>query len=218
MAQENNEGIAYLMALKRSAIGDHATAPAGVSTPNTPASANAMADPGTGQLYGGPEKRRSPRYRCEGSVEVYEESCEVHTWATFKDISLHGCYVEAQATFPVGTNLLLKLEVNGIKVQTKGTVRVNYPYLGMGIAFTEMPEQERAQLRVLVSSIARPVVVMGPALASASAASEPLPIPVIMQPEAAIRALAQFFESRPTLMRADFLRILRTSQTSKATP
>lgn len=218
MAHENNEGIAYLMALKRSASADQATAPAGVATPNAPASANGMADPGTGQLYGGAEKRRSPRYRCEGSVEMCEESCEVHTWATFTDISLHGCYVEAQATFPAGTNLFLKLEVNGIKVQTKGTVRVNYPYLGMGIAFTEMSEQERARLRVLVSSIARPVVIMGPGLTSASAASEPLPIPVITQPEAAIRALAQFFESRPALMRADFLRILRTSQTSKAAP
>ncbi len=218
MAHENDEGIAYLMALKRSASADRATAPAGVATSNALASANAVAESGTPQPYGGAEKRRSPRYHCEGSVEMCEESCEVHTWATFTDISQHGCYVEAQATFPAGTNLFLKLEVNGIRVQTKGTVRINYPYLGMGIAFTEMPDQERARLRVLLSCISRPIVIMRPGLTSASGASGPLPIPVITQPEAAIRALAQFFETRPTLMRADFLRILRTSQTSKATP
>jgi len=215
MAQENNEGSAYLTALKRSAIADLATVPVGVATPNASASGNTKADSGTEQPYCGPEKRCSPRYRCEGSVEMCEEGCEVHTWASFKDIGLHGCYVETQATFSVGTNLFLKLEVNGIRVQTKGTVRVNYPHLGMGIAFTEMPDQERARLRVLVSSIARPVVIMGPSL-MASATSEPLPIPLITQPEAAIRALAQFLESRATLTRADFLRILRTSQT--ATP
>ena len=32
-----------------------------------------------------------------------EEGCDVRTWATFTDVSLHGCYVEAQATYPVGT-------------------------------------------------------------------------------------------------------------------
>jgi len=214
MAQENSEGIAYLMALKRPAVADEIRTTAGESPAST--TENVAAGQST-ELYRGPEKRRSPRYRCEGSVEICEEGCEVRTWASFKDISLHGCYVEAQATFPAGTSLLLKLEVNGIRVQTKGTVRVNYPYLGMGIAFMEMSEQERARLRVLVSSIARPVVIMGPGLTS-SAATEPLPIPVITRPEAAIRALAEFFEKRPTLSRAVFLRILRTSQTAKAAP
>ena len=29
----------------------------------------------------------------------------------------------------------MKLEVNGIRVETMGKVRISYPYLGMGIAF-----------------------------------------------------------------------------------
>ena len=66
------------------------------------------------------------------------EGCDVRTWATFTDISLYGCYIEAQATFPAGTVLNLKLEANGIRVETRGNVRVNYPYLGMGVAFVGM--------------------------------------------------------------------------------
>jgi hypothetical protein len=42
--------------------------------------------------YQGAEKRRSPRYKCEGSAEMRELSCDVHTWATVTDISRHGCY------------------------------------------------------------------------------------------------------------------------------
>jgi hypothetical protein len=64
-----------------------------------------------------------------------ELTCDAHTWETFTDISLHGCYVEAQATYPVGTVLQIKLEANGVKVEITGNVRVSYPYLGMGIAF-----------------------------------------------------------------------------------
>jgi hypothetical protein len=65
------------------------------------------------------------------------DGCDVHTWAAFTDVSLHGCYVEAQATYPAGAMLPMKLEANGVRLETKGSVRVSYPYLGMGIAFEE---------------------------------------------------------------------------------
>ena len=54
-----------------------------------------------------------PVTKCEGSAEVREDGCDVRTWATFTDVSVHGCYVEAQATYPAGTILHLKLEVKG---------------------------------------------------------------------------------------------------------
>ncbi len=72
-----------------------------------------------------------------------ELTCDVHTWATFTDISLHGCYVEAQATYPVGIVLQMKLAANGVKVEVTGNVRVSYPYLGMGIAFVNMTNEMR---------------------------------------------------------------------------
>ena len=93
MAQECNDGISYLMALKRSSA-DVASAavPARESSPETQTG-------GTGHYQGAPaqtccqgaEKRCSPRYKCEGSAEMRELSFNVHTWATFTDISLHGC-------------------------------------------------------------------------------------------------------------------------------
>ena len=92
----------------------------------------------------GSKARRSgeaPRYKCEGSAELREEGCDVRTWATFSDISLHGCYVEAQATYPANTILHMKLEANGVRVETNGNVRVSYPYLGMGIAFLDTSEE-----------------------------------------------------------------------------
>jgi hypothetical protein len=80
-----------------------------------------------GEGFQGAEKRRSPRYKCEGSAELREEGCDVRTWSTFTDISLNGCYVEAQATHPAGTQLHMKLDANGIRLETKGKVRVSYP-------------------------------------------------------------------------------------------
>ncbi len=222
MAEEINEGDAYLKALKQSG------GPNGSGVEKSAAEASSRPQMVWGGIVGNPaaqaqlpgaEKRRSPRYKCEGSVELRKEGCEVRTWATFSDISLHGCYVEAQATYPAGTVLHMKLEANGFKVETKGTVRVNYPYLGMGIAFADMSDENRARLRELLGSISQPSVIMGPGIASALPATSPLEaVPPVSNPQAAIGALLEFFESRQMLMREDFLRILRSSQSPETTP
>ena len=137
----------------------------------------------------------------------------MHTWASFTDISLHGCYVEAQATYPAGTVLQLKLEANGIRVETLGNVRVNYPYLGMGIAFVDMSEENAARLRQMLTAMIRRCVIAGPAIASTLPATAALPaIPEITDPQAALQALTDFFETRQMLMREDFVRLVSNSQ------
>jgi hypothetical protein len=121
MAQEIDEGVAYLRALKRSGSSIAATAAAtarDITAPGHSAPDGAAAD--STERFQGSEKRRSPRYKCEGSAEMREEGCDVRTWATFTDVSLHGCYVEAQATYPVGTVLHMKLETNGLRLEATG--------------------------------------------------------------------------------------------------
>ncbi len=207
MAEETNDGIAYLMALKRT--GSAAATPAREEGPPASASEQGAEQPS----FQGVEKRRSPRYQCEGSVQMSEPDCDVHTWATFTDISLHGCYVEAQATYPVGTVLQLKLEAKGFRIESKGTVRVSYPYLGMGIAFTDMSSESEAKMKELLASLSRPSMIMGPGIASTMPARGPLELPPITKPEAVVEALVEFFRSRQMLMHDDFVRIVHQSQT-----
>src|SRR5689334_9939453 len=206
MSEENREGIAYLLALKQSSQADAASAPAG----------NAEADfPDVGERLHGSDRRQAPRYKCEGSVEIRTEGCDVRTWATFTDISLYGCYIEAQATFPAGTVLNLKLEANGIRVETRGNVRVNYPYLGMGIAFVGMTEENVARLRQILASVSRGCVVVQMDIKSMMAGSEAaIGMPVIADPLGMIRELMEFFEGREMLGREEFCRILHGRQTA----
>jgi hypothetical protein len=220
MAQETNDGAAYLAALKQAANGQAGGATALEAGPlGRGASEAATGDASAQRGFHGTERRRSPRYNCEGSAEICAAGTEVRTWVTLTDISLHGCYLEAQATYPVETVLEMKLEVNGFQVEVRGKVRVNYPYVGMGIAFAEMSEENRGRLKELVSSISRPTVILGPRIASALPTDRPAAsVPLISDPVAAIQALIEFFEARQMLLRDDFLRILRTSQSGKATP
>jgi PilZ domain len=164
MDQEINEGIAYLIALKQSSTpAGAAAAPARGADGAELANASATpADSAGSQAFASKEKRRTPRYKLDGSAELREEGRNLRTWATFSDISLHGCYVEATATANVGTVLQIKLEANGFRIETRGCVRVSYPSVGMGIAFTEMSEENRTHLRELLATISRPSVIVGP--------------------------------------------------------
>jgi hypothetical protein len=219
MSDEENAGAAYLSALKK-------------STPQAAAAARAPILPTSNQKFGvaaavntlSPvdEKRKSPRYRCQGSARLREIASGISTWATFTDISLHGCYVEAMATFRVGAKLGLTMEVNGFRVECNGEAKVVYPNLGMGISFTTMSDSDRERLRELLRSLSRPSVILGArpeAIPSPIPEAEGLSMPSnsptpVTNPSAALQAVMNFFDERHILSREEFFRILRKSQSS----
>jgi PilZ domain len=212
MAQEPNDSISYLVGLKQTSSGA-APAPAREPIPRLRESPSAPVAATAHEVVSGAEKRRSPRYKCEGSAEMRQEGADLRTWATFTDINLHGCYVGATASYPVGTRLQVKLEAKGMKVQAKGTVRVSYPHLGMGIAFTEISPENRSQLLELLRLISRPAVILGSgANSTAPILRQSMPWPPITNMEAGLKAIVHFFDEQPMLTRDEFSRLLRKSQ------
>jgi hypothetical protein len=213
MSDELETGAAYLASLKRSSS---AQAPAPARTPVT-GSGNEMhatdRSPSFPQRPQVIEKRRSPRYRCEGSARLQEVDTGTSSWATFTDISLHGSYVEIPNPFRVGATLNLRLESGGLRVEATGEVRVAYPGVGMGISFTGLSEENKAHLRDLVHSIARPSMILNPRVVTHSL-STPAPDAgrAVENPAAALQAIFSFFEDRHMMGREEFLRIVRTSQ------
>ena len=159
---------------------------------------------------GSEERRRSPRYKCEGSAEFQGGGTDVCTWGTFTDLSLNGCYVEMTATFPVGAMVDLGLELNGWK--SGGEVRVSYPILGIGIAFREVSDDNRVRLHEMVRSLlptARVGVLTAP---TASGNSTPaVSQTMVADPAAALQAVVEFFEARQLLTKEEFIALLQES-------
>jgi hypothetical protein len=149
---------------------------------------------------------------------MQEIGSTVAAWATFADISMHGCYVETAAPLRMGAVLGLKLEANGFRVEAAGEVRVVYPGLGMGISFSNIADKDRERLRELVRSISPPSVIL-PALTQGSPVAPRSPsalrsdaLPPVANPAAALQAMRTFFENRHMMGREEFLKILRKSQ------
>jgi hypothetical protein len=189
---EFNSNVEYLRALQRA----NATERTSALERKPPASA-----PG--------ERRQNRRYKCAGSAEFRTASMDVRTWATITDLSRGGCYVEMQATSPQGTRVDMQIEVEGIRIRVKGEVRVCYPFLGMGIAFTEISPEDRERLESILGKLASQS--LGPAVA-APQAEEPASIPL---PGAALKLLQAHFEKNSTLDRETFRELVRKSQNTE---
>jgi PilZ domain len=202
-----SSNLEYLRALRRSNES--------LATAEPIPSLSAITMPGAGSNTGSSpstDKRRHPRYKCEGSVEFRTESIDVRTWATVTDISSSGCYVEMQATSQVGTHVDMVIEVNGIRARGKGVVRTSYPLLGMGIAFTEIADADQARLEDIVLRLSggnshselKPI--------SSPAASAVPDLLMITDPAAALSAVAKFFQGNRALSREEFTELLTQSQ------
>ena len=161
--------------------------------------------------YGGKERRRSPRFRCSGSVEFMAEGSDVRMWGTLTDVSLHGCYVEMSTTFPVGTKVELHLEALGIRVHAHGTVRVSYPFLGMGICLTNLEPGQQAQLEQLLAAVVGQNSLPDPALARENAVHE---VAGTAEPLVLVEELRRHFLNHPMLSREEFFQIARRCQRS----
>lgn len=200
-----SSGAEYLRRLRRDQDGVQ-----GYSPPTSPPPAPVTATPVGSESTEGPERRGNPRYKCEGSATFRVQGSTVRSWGTFTDLSISGCYVELKATFPVGALIDMELELNGMRAQVTGEVRVSYPFLGMGVAFRNQNPESRQQVAEMVDSLrpsARRVVAQETASNVASAS-----LPIILNPGAALQALADYFEKNALLSKEEFFQLLRRSQ------
>jgi PilZ domain len=192
---ETDHGADYLRRLKTLAAEDAPSTPAATDSTVLPA-------PACSPVF--KERRRSPRFHCSGSAEFCAEGSEVRMWGTLTDVSLYGCYVEMNNTFPLGTRMRLTLEVLGVRVHVQGTVRVSYPFLGMGICFSEIEPEQQLQLERLLAALSgqgskssfasTPVVTSTHSLADVDRG-------------AMLDELTEFFRSNQLLSREDFYQI-----------
>jgi hypothetical protein len=192
--------VEYLRALKRS------------NQPSASPSISLNSTPQGSAGHAGNERRRSPRLACMGSVEFRAEGSDIRTWASVTDVSRTGCYVEMQATSPPDTPVDMVLDVSGVRFHTRGKVRVTYPFLGMGIAFTEMSLADQAQLEEMLQRLGS---TSSGILTTSPKVVEPRPISQIVtitDPAAALNSVVQFFEKNGRLTREEFLEILLASQ------
>ena len=132
-------------------------------------------------------------------------------WGTVTDVSLHGCYVEMNTTFPVGTKVDLVLKSFGIRIETPGTVRASYPFLGMGICFAEIEPVQQTQLKQLLAALPGRSAVSNGISAEENSVKDIL---ASADPKSCLDGIAEFFQKNQLLSRNEFHQITKRARRS----
>ena len=146
------------------------------------------------------ERRRYPRYKCAGGVQLRKESTDSPTEATLTDIGLGGCYAELLSTLPLQTPVEFAIQADGLEIRGRGVVRTTHPLVGNGIAFTQMKADDWQRLNQLIVRLASPTP-REPSLPAVPAVE-----PDIAQP---LQVLLELLEKKGVLTRDEFLTELR---------
>lgn len=97
------------------------------------------------------DRRRYSRLKLRVPVEMFVEGGDSPIRGATSDLSLSGCYIESIFPFPVGTNLELKLQIDGTLI-VLGTVATCDPQVGNGIHFSKMLPEDTEELRVFLDA------------------------------------------------------------------
>lgn len=130
---------------------------ASLSTARTgPAASATMVRPGAENLPAAnmtAEVRRYPRYDCTGAVELSSP----HTGRPLKgkllNLSIGGCFAQADWPLEVGTRVEVRLELSGLSFRALGEVRMVDSRGGMGIEFGGMSAGGRQRLGELIAEL-----------------------------------------------------------------
>jgi PilZ domain len=101
------------------------------------------------------DRRTSPRLKCTNSVEVYPAGETTPIRIRTADLSLGGCFLEMPNPLPKGTQVRIALWVKEFKLWASAEVVTSTPGFGIGVKFTEMPEQDRKELKQFLESMVR---------------------------------------------------------------
>jgi len=201
-SSNGDESVDYLRRLKGSAPEGAPADAAARGGGEVPAAAKSVA---------WKERRQSPRLRCSGSAEFRTEASDVRIWGTVTDVSLHGCYVEMNTTFPVGTKVDLVLKSFGIRIETPGEVRVSYPFLGMGICFADTQPVQQLHLKDLLTALAGRSAVSSGISSAEKSVKEALGS---ADPKAFLDEIKEFFQKNQLLSRSEFHQIAKRARRS----
>ena len=93
------------------------------------------------------ERREYQRVKLKVPIEIYTENSTSPLRGATSDLSLTGCYIETIFPFPVGTQLEIKLQLEGTLL-ILGTVVTSDPQVGNGVHFAHVARRHRRTPRL----------------------------------------------------------------------
>jgi len=99
-------------------------------------------------------RRRHPRYACEGHAEVCLPNGGLLVRGRILDLSLSGCFIETAAiNLERGTHVEVYFTTHQLQFRVAGNIAVLYRKRGAGIAFQNLSSRNTRQIAELVHEL-----------------------------------------------------------------
>jgi len=99
------------------------------------------------------ERRGEVRYPFTAGAEITDLKTGTTVHARTSDLSAGGCYVDTMGPLSLGTQTKVRIIREKKALETNATVNYSQPGVGMGLAFTEMADEQRALLTYWVAQL-----------------------------------------------------------------
>jgi hypothetical protein len=101
----------------------------------------------------GRKERAARRCPFVASAEVIDLDSETRLSARTSEVGIGGCYVDAFNPFPTGARVKVKILRDQGVFEAEAKVVYSDPAFGMGLAFTELPQDQRSVLEEWLAEI-----------------------------------------------------------------
>jgi len=108
-----------------------------------------------GRQTGDKDRRRHLRIKSINSVELHPQGETSRIWGKATDLSLGGCFVEMPIPLKQGTTIKMALWLKETKLWVAAKVVSSRPGFGIGLQFSEMPEEDSNRLKEFLQSVSR---------------------------------------------------------------
>ncbi len=99
-------------------------------------------------------RRRHPRYACQGHAEVYLPQGGLLLRGRILDLSLSGCFIETSAiNLERGTHVEIYFTTRQLQFRVAGNIAVLHRKRGAGIAFQSLSPRNARQISELVHEL-----------------------------------------------------------------
>jgi hypothetical protein len=102
------------------------------------------------------ERRRANRYNFSETAEVVEMASGARLSTRAADLSQKGCYLDTLNPFATGSIVRLRILWDGAELKCAAVVRDSQPGMGMGIAFTDLDDAQKALIESWIEKLTVP--------------------------------------------------------------
>jgi hypothetical protein len=120
------------------------------------------------------ERRQHKRHAFSATAEVVDMSSGARLSTRAADLNQGGCYLDMMNPLPIGSNVRIFISSHGVELSCTGVVRDSQPGMGMGVAFTDLDDAQKAIIEGWIEKLRSPAL---PSLPAPSEKAKPVAAP-----------------------------------------